>query len=222
MSRAHRGRQQTSRAGRVQARIKQAIRGGRYRPGDRIRENEVAEWLKVSRTPVREALRRLEAEGLLSFESWRGVVVARLDRQQVGELYAMREVLEGAAARMAARHIDDAEVELLQLLLRDMEQAADDAATLAEMNRKLHQTIYAAAHNQYLMQTLGQLENSLTLLRGTTFAIEGRATSAAVEHRAIVEAIAARDPEAAENAARAHIVAAQRLRLRMLLEDDDS
>ena len=222
MSSMARNGKQISRADQVQARIMQAIRNGRFRAGDRIRETQVADWLKVSRTPVREALRRLEAEGLLSFESWRGVVVSELDRQQVGELYAMREVLEGAAARMAARHIDDAEVELLQLLLQEMEEAGEDAETLAELNRKLHQTIYAAAHNQYLMQTLGQLENSLALLRGTTFAVEGRATSAASEHRAIVEAIAARDPESAEAAARSHISSAQRLRLRMILEDDES
>jgi len=106
---------QASRADQVQQQILKSIRSGQYRPGDRIRETEVAKALGVSRTPVREALRRLESDGLLSFESWRGVVVSRLDRQQVSELYAMREVLEGAAARMAARHIDDAGIELLKL-----------------------------------------------------------------------------------------------------------
>ena len=213
---------QASRAEQVRDSILRAIRSGRYRPGDRIRETEVAKWLDVSRTPVREALRRLEADGLLSFESWRGVVVSRLDRQQVGELYAMREVLEGAAARMAARHIGDAEIEVLQLLLEQMEQSADDAETLAVLNRKLHQSIYAAAHNQYLMQTLGQLENALALLRGTTFAIDGRPATAAAEHRAIVDAISDRDADAAETAARAHIAAAQRARLRLILEDENS
>ena len=213
---------QASRADQVRDSILHAIRSGRYQPGDRIRETEVADWLKVSRTPVREALRRLEADGLLSFESWRGVIVAQLDRQQVGELYAMREVLEGAAARMAARHIDDAEIELLQLLLEQMDEARSDSERLAELNRKFHQTIYAAAHNQYLMQTLGQLENALALLRGTTFAVDGRPASAAAEHRAIVEAIAARNPDDAEQLARAHIAAAQRVRLRLILEEEDS
>jgi DNA-binding GntR family transcriptional regulator len=216
------GDKQASRADQVRDSILHAIRSGRYRPGDRIRETEVAKWFEVSRTPVREALRRLEADGLLSFESWRGVVVSRLDRQQVSELYAMREVLEGAAARMAARHIDDAEIEVLQLLLEQMDQAADDAETLAVLNRRLHQSIYAAAHNQYLMQTLGQLENALALLPGTTFAIDGRPATAGEEHRAIVDAIGARDPDAAETAARAHIAAAQRARLRLILEDENS
>jgi DNA-binding GntR family transcriptional regulator len=212
---------QASRADQVQQRIVQAIRSGHYQPGERIRETEVAKAFGVSRTPVREALRRLESDGLLSFESWRGVVVSRLDRQQVSELYAMREVLEGAAARMAARHIDDADIELLQMLLQQAEDSPGDPARLAQINRKLHRTIQIAAHNQYLLQTLGQLENALALLRGTTYAVEGRAHTAASEHRAIVDAICARDAEAAEHAARKHIVAAQRARLKLLLEEEE-
>lgn len=209
-----------SRADRVRDRIRDAIRSGRYKPGERIRETEVADWLEVSRTPVREALRRLESEGLLTFESWRGVVVADLDRQQISELYAMREVLEGAAARLAARHIDEGEFELLDLLLARADAAADEPAALAEINRQLHETIYAAAHNRYLTQTLEQLRNALALLRGTTFAVPGRAGTAAEEHRAIVEAIRGRNPERAESAARTHIAAAHRARLRLLLEED--
>jgi len=212
---------QASRADQVQRQILKSIRSGDYRPGDRIRETAVAQSLGVSRTPVREALRRLESDGLLSFESWRGAVVARLDRQQVSELYAMREVLEGAAARMAARHIDDAGIELLELLLEQAQESPDDPARLAKLNRDLHQTIYSAAHNRYLLQTLGQLENALALLGGTTYAVSGRAKTAAAEHQAIVEAICSRDAEAAELATRKHIAAAQRARLRLLLEEED-
>jgi DNA-binding GntR family transcriptional regulator len=212
---------QTSRADQVHREIMQAIRNGRYQPGERIRETEVADWLEVSRTPVREALRRLESDGLLTFESWRGVVVSDLNRQQIGELYAMREVLEGAAARMAARHIDDAEIELLSLLLEQAQEAVDDPERLARINRKLHQTIYAAAHNQYLLQTLKQQENAVALLRGTTFALPGRAETAASEHRDIVEAIRNRDADASEIAARLHIANAQRARLRLILENEE-
>ena len=210
-----------SRADQVYEKVLQAIRSGRYQPGERIREVELAGWLEVSRTPVREALRRLESDGLLTFESWRGVVVSDLNRQQVSELYAMREVLEGAAARMAARHIDDAEIELLDLLLEQSEAAVDDPQRLAKLNRKLHQTIYVAAHNQYLLQTLKQQENAIALLRGTTFASPGRADTAANEHRAIVEAICDRDADAAEAAARVHIANAQRARLRLILENEE-
>ena len=207
-----------SRADYVKERIREAIQTGRYQPGDRIRESEVAEWLEVSRTPVREALRRLESEGLVGFESWRGVVVADLDRRQVSELYAMREVLEGAAARLAARHIGDAEIELLEAFLARADACGEDPDALAAINRQFHETIYAAAHNRYLTQTLEQLRNALALLRGTTFAVPGRAETAAAEHRMILEAIRNRDPGAAESAARTHIAASQRARLQLLCE----
>ena len=213
---------QLSRAEQVQQQVLQKIRDGFYRPGDRIRESELADSLGVSRTPVREALRRLESDGLLSFESWRGAVVAQLDRQQVGELYAMREVLEGAAARLAARHIDEAEMELLKLLLRQAGQLEHEPAKLAVLNRRLHQAIYTAARNRYLLQTLGQLENALALLRGTTYTVDGRASVAADEHAAIVDAICRRDADAAEAAARAHIAAAQVARLQLILDQEES
>ena len=100
-------------------------------------------------------------------------------------------------------------------------QAPQDPLRLAQLNRKLHQTIYAAAHNQYLLQTLGQLENALALLRGTTYAVSGRPETAAREHRAIVEAICRRDAVAAEAAAREHIAAAQAVRLRLILEEEE-
>ena len=212
---------QASRADRVQQELLKSIRSGHYSPGERIREVEVAKAFGVSRTPVREALRRLESDGLLSFESWRGVVVSRLDWQQVSELYAMREVLEGAAAGMAARHIDDAGIEFLGFLLDKAQQSPQDPDRLAKLNLELHQTIYSAARNRYLLQTLGQLENALALLSGTTYAVEGRAETAAAEHRAIVEAIRERDADTAEQAAREHIAAAQRARLRLMLEEEE-
>lgn len=214
------GSDSESRADRVLSQIREGIRSGRYKPGERVRETEVADWLGVSRTPVREAMRRLESEGLVVFESWRGVVVANLDRQQISELYAMREVLEGAAARLAARHIDEAELDLLGVLLERADAAADDPEMLAEINRQFHETIQGAAHNRYLTQNLEQLRNALALLRGTTFAVPGRAITAAKEHRSIVKAICVRDADAAEHAARAHIAAAQKARLRLMLDEE--
>ena len=190
-----------SRADYVKERILKAIQAGRYKPGERIRETEVAGWLDVSRTPVREALRRLESDGILTFVSWRGVVVADLDRQQVGELYAMREVLEGAAARLAARHIHDAESDLLEDILNRADACPDNPDELARLNRQFHQTIYSAAHNRYLTQTLEQMGNALALLRGTTYLVPGRAETAATEHADILKAIRERNPEAAEAAA---------------------
>ena len=207
-----------SRGEQIKARIRDAIHQGRYQPGDRIRETELAQWLGVSRTPVREALRRLESEGLLVSLPWRGVVVAELDRQQVVELYTMREVLEGAAAGLAARHVSDAEIALLRDLLAREAEAQDAPEILARINKSFHQAVHAAAHNRYLVQTLDSLRNSLALLRGTTLAVPGRAETAHREHREMVEAIARRDPDAAEETARRHIREAERARLKMLYD----
>ncbi|MDX1576781.1 MAG: GntR family transcriptional regulator [Kiloniellales bacterium] len=212
------GGRQTSLAEFVQGKVREAIQAGRYGPGERLRETEVADWLAVSRTPVREALRRLEAEGLLTFEPWRGVVVAELDRRQVTELYAMRTILEGAAARLAAQHVGEAEIELMAGLLARAKTAGDDAEALAAINRRFHQAIYTGAHNRYLLQSLETLRNALALLRGTTFAVPGRAKAAHREHAAILAAIKARDADRAEQAARDHIRAAERARVRLLFE----
>ncbi len=196
----------------------QAIRDGRYQSGARVREAEVAAWLGVSRTPVREAVRRLQADGLVEFTPWRGVIVAELDQQQVIELYAMRRVLEGTAARHAAQHAADSEIaELAELVEREV-KAGDDVARLVEINNRFHQAIYLAAHNRYLLKALNSLTDSLALLRSTTYSVPGRPKTAHVEHETIVDAIRRRDPDAAEAAASAHLAGAERARLKVLFE----
>lgn len=212
------GLARASRSEYVLEQIRESIQNGDYTPGERLTESELAERLGVSRTPVREALRRLESDGLLVFEPWRGVVVAQMDRQQVGELYTMREVLEGTAARLAAKHISEAEMDVLETLLAKETRQLKKPAELAKTNRHFHHAIYASAHNRYLMQTLSTLRNSLALLRGTTFSVPGRARVAHREHKEIVAAILGRDGIAAEEAARAHIRGAERARIKMLFE----
>src|SRR5512147_688144 len=123
MSRSHARNQERhaprhgSRSEHVYRRLRDAIQQGEFRSGRRVMEIEVAAWLKVSRTPVRDAIRRLEAEGMLEYEPRNGLVVARLDRQAVMELYVMREVLEGTAARLCARHASDMELQELSDLI---------------------------------------------------------------------------------------------------------
>lgn len=169
---------------------------------------------------MREALLGLESEGLVTFVPWRSVVVADLDRRQVSELYAMREVLEGTATRFAARHIGDAEIDLLEAFLARADACREDPGALAAINRHFHETVYAAAQNRYLTQTLERLRNALALLRGTTFAVSGRPGTAAAEHGAILKAIRSQDLDGAEAAARAHIAGAQCARLRLLLDTE--
>jgi DNA-binding GntR family transcriptional regulator len=199
-------------------RLRGDIREGAMPPGSRVREKEVAERLEISRTPVREALRRLEADGFLTFEPHRGMVVVQLDHQSVMELYAMREVLEGTAAALAARHASEAEISVLHEMLNHEKEISAHPDKLATHNAQFHQILFRAAHNRYLLKTANALRDSMALMRGTTMTVQGRAGSALQEHTALATAIQARDSFAAEAAARTHIQNAQHARLKLLLE----
>ncbi len=207
-----------SRAQRVYERLKEDIRAGALRRGERVREEQVARALGVSRTPVREALTRLTARGLIEATP-AGLVVATISRPQTLELYAMREVLEGSAARFAAQHAAPSEIAMLDRLSSAFETAFGDADRLAELNRRFHSAIVDAAHNRYLVRMLDELSDALALLPGTTFQLAARGPLAVREHAAIVTAIAARDPDAAERAARLHIQHAQEARLALMQLD---
>lgn len=201
-----------SRADFVYDSLRDAISDGRIGVGERVREEEIARNLGVSRTPVREALQRLHQRGLLVFGAGRGLMVAELSQHQVLQLYAMREILEGSAARFAAQHADAADISILFRLQKDLADAKPDALLLVTLNRRFHQAIYEAAHNQYLLQTLNMLHDSLALLHNATFRVPSRRAESDEEHRRIVVAIEKRDPDAAEEAAREHIRQAQRTR----------
>lgn len=194
----------------------QALRVGFYRPGDRLREEEVAQRLKVSRTPVREALGRLMAKGFVEPAGGRGLIVRTLDTAEVLELYAMREILEGAAARLAAQHASQPEIDAMIDLEEAFEAQSKDPVEMARLNRAFHETIFRAARNRYLDSALQELQDGIALLGVTTFSVTGRPSTAAEEHRALIDAIAARDPDRAEKLARSHIQEALRSRLRLL------
>jgi DNA-binding GntR family transcriptional regulator len=191
-------------------RIFDAIQTGRFAPGARLKETELTAWLGMSRTPVRDALVRLGGEGLLRHEAYRGIVIASLDRQMVVELFLAREAMEGAAAGLAARYAGEAEVAALQALIELERSVAGDPVEGARYNRKFHAEIYVCAHNRYLLTPLRALWSQMALVTRQTRRSQGRSDEALREHEAIVAAIAARDPAAAEEAARQHIRAAQK------------
>jgi DNA-binding GntR family transcriptional regulator len=196
--------------------IKSAIQQGRLKPGERLRESELADFVGLSRTPVREALSRLEAEGLVAHDATRGVVVAELDYNMVTELYYMREVLEGTAARLAAQHTSDVELSILDDHCQHYEEQLNDPAALAPANRRFHETLYRCSHNRYLLNMVTLLHDALSLLGGTTLSDPDRAAETLREHRAVVTAIRARDADAAEQTMRAHIRASQKVRMQKL------
>ena len=200
-----------SRADFVYESLRDAISDGRIAGGERVREEEVARNLGVSRTPVREALQRLQQRGLLVGPA-RGLVVAQLGHEQVLELYAMREILEGSAAAFAAKHATKAEIANLYQLQEQLKAAVGNATLHESLNRRFHEAIYGAAHNRYLMQTLNSLLDSFTLLRSTTFRLPHRRRNSDEERRRIISAIEKQDSELAEKEAREHILQAQRTR----------
>lgn len=199
-------------------RLRRDIQAGRLAPGARIVEQDYAARLEMSRTPVREALRRLQEIGLIMHAPHRGLVVASLDPQAVNELYEMRESLEGTAAELAARYASAAERQVMQQLVEREAGLPDQPSVLAEHNRALHETIYHASHNRYLLRTLGELRDSMALLGPTTFSAAGRRVSAHAQHRTIVDAICAGDASAAGDAARTHIRSAHVVRMGMLAD----
>jgi DNA-binding GntR family transcriptional regulator len=186
-----------------------------FRPGDRLREAELAKRFGVSRTPIREAMKRLESEGLIIFASPRGFVVTELSQSQVMELYAMREVLEGAAARFAAEHASSIEIQLMSTII---EQQANlkKPEDFAISNRRLHAAISGAAHNSYLLKANVVLQDALALLGTTTYSVAGRMQAGAREHEELVKAIENRNPDTAEALARRHIRLASAARMSML------
>ncbi|MBC6717891.1 MAG: GntR family transcriptional regulator [Aurantimonas coralicida] len=199
--------------------LKAAIQAGEMPPGSRVRELEIAERLGLSRTPAREAIRRLEAEGLISFTPRFGAVVSKLDHQETIELYDIREVLEGAAAGFAARHASVAEIEELEELIASEVDHFGQSKSMADLNRLIHSAIYHAAHNRFLKRSLIGLRDSMALLGGTTLRLPGRDESAHNEHLAILAAIKGRDPKTANEAAQIHIRNAQRSRLKLMRQE---
>jgi DNA-binding GntR family transcriptional regulator len=195
--------------------ILDGIEAGTWRPGDRLVESELAERLGVSRTPVREALQRLETQGMLARDG-RSLMVASLDHSQLAELYAVRGTLEGLAARLAARHASDEEVRVLQgMVTEDRALIGGDPRALSRANKRFHRQIHLASHNRFLIQQLDLVHRAMALMANTSFAAEGRDQQGLAEHDRIAAAIAARDGDMAEAALREHISRAFETRLRI-------
>ena len=193
--------------------ILEAIDMGVYRPGERLVESELAERLGMSRTPIREALQRLETQSLLVRQG-RSLIVASLDHNQSAELYAVRVELEGLAARLAARHAAREEIRVLEQMVEEDRARIGDPAALSLANRRFHKQIHLASRNRFLVQQLDLVHRSMALMASTSLAADGRGEAALAEHAEIVAAIAARDDEAAAQALRRHISAAFETRLR--------
>jgi len=192
-----------------------ALREGEYTPGDRLREEEVGARLSLSRTPVREALRRLEADGIVEHRPRLGAVVRQLDHAEVVELYEMRVVLERTAAEMAAKHATEAEIDALDDLNQRIADERHHPARAAAINQDFHRGLYLACRNRFLLEAARALNNSLLLLGPTTFTDEARIDTVVRQHQGIIDALRQGDIEAAGAAAEAHLQTSLRHRLKV-------
>jgi len=193
--------------------ILDAIDVGVYKPGDRLVESELAERFGVSRTPIREALQRLETQSLLTRDG-RSLIVASLNHNELAELYVVRGELEGLAARLAARHATEEEINVLRAMVEEDRALLGDPQAMSRANRRFHKQVHLASHNRFLVQQLDLVHRSMALMATTSLAAEGRGEKALAEHQAIVDAIAARDGGAAYAALKSHISTAFEARLR--------
>lgn len=194
--------------------IRDAITSKKMKPGDRVSEYMVADWLEISRTPAREGLRRLESEGLLTSHPKRGLVVADFDESAVHELYAARELLEATVAGMAARFATDAEISSLKHMLEREADLAESPTRMFEHNLEFHRQIAQAARNRYLAKFLQAVSDTLSAHRRVSTLVNAeRRAQVLQEHRELVEAIARRDEAGARAAALRHIQGALSARL---------
>ena len=193
--------------------ILEAIDVGVYKPGDRLVESDLADRFGVSRTPIREALQRLETQSLLTRDG-RSLIVSSLDHSQMSELYIVRAELEGLAANLAAKHATSEEIKVLQDMVDSDRKIISDPSSLARSNRRFHKQIHLASHNRFLIKQLDLVHRSMALMATTSLAADGRGAVAVEEHQAIVTAIADGDSTKASEKLRNHISVAFITRLK--------
>lgn len=198
--------------------IRQAILDGTFSPGERLMEIQLADEMGVSRTPVREAIRRLEMEGFVVMIPRRGTYVADISIRDIAEIYEIRISLDILAAGLAAERITDEEIEELNRLLVEIagHVKRGDMERIVEADTAFHDVLYKASRNKRLKNTINNLREQLTGIRGRSLSQPGRLAKTAEEHRVLVECIAARDVEGAQEAARVHIENAQQTLLKSL------
>ena len=187
--------------------LREAIISGQLAPGERLMEIQLAEELGVSRTPVREAIRKLELEELVLMVPRKGAYVASLSMKDVVEVFEIRGALEGLAAALAAERITEEELESLQRqLVKSAEMIGNaDLQGMVEADTGFHQILYQASRNERLAQIINNLREQIQRFRQTSLSYPGRMKIALEEHREIVDAVSARDPEMARKLAQDHI-----------------
>lgn len=188
--------------------IREDILKGRYKENDELRETTLGKELGVSRTPVREALRQLELEGLVKIIPNRGAFVTGISEKDVRDIYMVRSVLEGLCVQMAAEHMTKERIDELEevLLLTEYYLEKGNMEQLTELDGKFHQILYTASESRILEHVLSDFHKYVQLARRNSVKTESRAQKSLEEHREILEALKENDAEKAEKLANTHIL----------------
>ncbi|MGE5582121.1 MAG: GntR family transcriptional regulator [Bacillota bacterium] len=201
--------------------LREAIITGKLGPSERLMEIQLAEEMGVSRTPVREAIRKLELEGLVVMIPRKGAYVAGLSIRDITDVFEIRRALEGLAAELAAERSTDEELEEMERFLVKISEEIEqgDLPKVIETDTDFHTLIYKASRNTRLSQIINNLREQIQRSRTTSLSYPGRMKIALEEHRKMVEAISSRDGELARNLAQEHIENAENALMSMIQQD---
>lgn len=179
--------------------LKRAILSGELMPGARLREQELVDWLAISRTPIREALRNLHTEGFVEVLSYKGAIVREFDSEEVREEYTLRAALEGMAAELAVNRLTEGDIEALETLSDALEQALDkqDEDRYLEANRAFHFALYRLSGSRKLVKGIDDSWNKVNLYRRLAYSLPGGWEEEREFHRTLLDACRARDGESA-------------------------
>ncbi|MGF7184162.1 DNA-binding GntR family transcriptional regulator [Desulfitispora alkaliphila] len=202
--------------------LRDAIINGTLKPGERLMEVQLAEEMGVSRTPVREAIRKLELEGFVVMVPRKGAYVAGISLKDIADVFEIRAALEGLAAGLAAERCTDDELEELERHLVKVTELvnSNDIQTLVDIDTGFHDIIYKASRNEKLVQIISNLREQIQRFRTTSLAVPGRLREVVMEHKQIVEAIAERNICLARDLAQNHVENAENIMLDALQEDE--
>jgi DNA-binding GntR family transcriptional regulator len=184
--------------------IREAILKGTLKPGEKVAEPELAERFGISRTPIREAFRQLESEGYLTVIPRKGAVVTSLSERDVEEFYAIKSILEGYAAHIAAQRLADRDIERLEAINSRLQQLAEesDVKTFFRVHNEFHELFIRAAGNEKLFELISQMMMKFNRLRMASLSLPGRMEISVQEHKKIIEAFKAHNGERADNLVR--------------------
>ena len=200
--------------------LRDAIRKGILKPGERLMEIQLADELGVSRTPVREAIRKLELEGYVIMMPRRGTYVANLSIRDVNEVFEIRTTLDSLASGLAAERITDEELERLQRLLVHIGEYIEenDMEKIVAADTEFHDILYQASRNTRLVGIIVNLREQMTRFRSMSMAFPGRLRETLAEHKRIVDAIAQGDVKEAQQAAEFHMEKSEQTLLKSMEE----